>query len=103
MEIRVYRAPGYKGLKAMHDRFAGPEIPILYRCAIHPVLNTSALAGYWHPNPIYFIPFASLDRQEKACAAFASDPEWIRVRQESIESDGHLNSFMKIALYRVEI
>lgn len=101
VELRIYHAPTYRQLRAMHERFEGPEIPIFHRCGIHPVLYTSALAGPWMPNLIYFTPFDSFDAREKAWATFAADPEWIRVRSESIEQHGQVNAFMKLALYRV--
>ena len=59
-ELRIYHAPTYRQLRALHDRFEGPEIPIFHRCGIHPVLYTSALFGPWMPNLVYFTPFDSM-------------------------------------------
>ena len=99
-ELRVYHAPTYRQLQALHERFEGPEIPIFHRCGIHPVLYTSALFGPWMPNLIYFTPFDSLGAREAAWAQFQADEEWIRVRSESIAEHGQVNAFFKVALYK---
>ena len=99
-ELRVYHAPTYRQLSALHDRFEGPEIPIFHRCGIHPVLYTSALFGALMPNLIYFTPFDSLAAREAAWAKFQADEEWIRVRNESIAEHGQVNAFFKVALYK---
>lgn len=99
-ELRVYHAPTYRQLRALHDRFEGPEIPIFHRCGIHPVLYTSALFGQWMPNLVYFTPFDSLGAREAAWAKFQADEEWIRVRTGSVAEHGQVNAFFKVALYR---
>jgi hypothetical protein len=103
VELRMYHAPTYRQLRALHSRFEGPEIPIFHRCGIHPVLYTSALAGEWMPNLIYFTPFASLNARDRAWTTFRADPEWIRVRARSVEEHGQINAFMKVALYHVKV
>lgn len=99
-ELRNYHAPTWRQLRALHDRFEGPEIPIFHRCGIHPVLYTSALFGEMMPNLLYFTPFASLGDREAAWAKFQADEEWIRVRTESVAEHGQINAFFKVALYR---
>jgi hypothetical protein len=99
-ELRVYHAPTWRQLHALHERFEGPEIPIFHRCGIHPVLYTSALFGPWMPNLIYFTPFDSLGDREAAWAKFQADEEWIRVRTESVAEHGQINAFFKVALYK---
>lgn len=99
-ELRVYHAPTYRQSKALHDRFAGPEIPIFHRSGIHPALYASALFGSWMPNLIYFTPFDSLGAREAAWAKFMADEEWIRVRMESVAEHGQINAFFKVALYK---
>jgi hypothetical protein len=102
-ELRVYHAPTYRHLRALHERFEGPEIPIFHRCGIEPVLYTSALFGQWMPNLVYFTPFDSLGAREAAWAKFQADEEWIRVRTESVEEHGQMNAFFKVALYRAAV
>lgn len=99
-ELRNYHAPTYRQLKALHDRFEGPEIPIFHRCGIHPVLYTSALFGERMPNLVYFTPFDSLGAREEAWAKFQADEEWIRVRTESVAEHGQINAFFQVALYK---
>jgi|HigsolmetaAR201D_1030396.scaffolds.fasta_scaffold32747_1 NIPSNAP. len=99
-ELRVYHSPTWRQLAALHDRFAGPEIKIFHRVGIHPILYTQTLMGSDMPNLTYLIPFENLAAREKAWDAFASDPEWIKVRQESIERYGQIASINQISLFR---
>ncbi|MGB9604725.1 MAG: NIPSNAP family protein, partial [Bryobacteraceae bacterium] len=61
---------------------------------------TSTIYGANQPNLTYLIPFESLVAREKAWAAFSADPEWARVRKESIELHGQISSVIQIWLYR---
>jgi hypothetical protein len=99
-ELRTYHAPTYRQLKALHERFAGPEIRIFHRSGVHPILYTSTLIGPSMPNLTYVIPFESLADREKAWTAFGADPEWIKVRAESIEKHGQISSTSQISLWR---
>ena len=99
-ELRVYHSPTQRQLAALHERFAGPEIKIFHRSGIHPVLYSSTLFGDDMPNLTYVIPFASLADREKAWAAFGGDPEWTKVRAESIEKHGQISSVMSMSLDR---
>jgi hypothetical protein len=99
-ELRVYHSPTWRQLKALHERFAGPEIQIFHRCGVHPLLYTSTFYGPNMPNLTYLIPFDSLAAREKAWEAFGADPEWIKVRKESIEKHGQISSVIQISLFR---
>jgi hypothetical protein len=99
-ELRVYHSPTRRQLAALNDRFSGPEITIFHRCGIFPVLYTNAITGENLPNLTYLTPFESLAAREKAWAAFAADPEWMKVRAESIEKFGQISSVMHISLWK---
>src|SRR5579862_699330 len=99
-ELRVYHSPTWRQLKALHERFAGPEIRIFHRVGIHPILYTSTLIGANLPNLTYLIPFDNLAAREKAWDAFGSDPEWLKVRKESIEQHGQISSVIQISLFK---
>ena len=99
-EWRIYHSPTFTQLKALHERFAGPEIKIFHRTGVHPVLYASTLIGPDIPNLTYFIPFDSLDAREKAWAAFGADAEWVKVRRESIEKHGQIASTIQISLWK---
>jgi len=99
-ELRVYHSPTWRQLGALHERFAGPEIRIFHRSGVHPILYTETLAGPNMPNLTYLIPFDSLAAREKAWEAFGADPEWIRVRKESIDRHGQISSIIQMSLYR---
>jgi hypothetical protein len=99
-ELRVYHSPTWRQLKALHERFAGPEIQIFHRVGVHPVFYSSTLIGPNMPNLTYLIPFESLAAREKAWDAFGADPEWIKVRKESIEKHGQISSVIQISLFK---
>jgi hypothetical protein len=99
-ELRVYHSPTWRQLQALHERFAGPEIRIFHRVGVHPILYSSTVIGPNMPNLTYVIPFDDLAAREKAWNAFAADPEWIKVRKESIEQHGQIASVIQIAIYK---
>ena len=99
-ELRVYHSPTWRQLKALHERFAGPEIKIFHRVGIHPVLYSSTLIGQDLPNLTYLIPFDDLAAREKAWNAFGADPEWVKVRKESTDRSGQIASTIQISLWK---
>lgn len=99
-ELRVYHSPTSRQLKLLHERFAGPEIQIFHRVGVRPILYSTTVFGPDRPSLVYLIPFDSLAAREKAWAAFAADPEWIKVRKESIDKGGQISLRMQITLYR---
>jgi len=86
--------------RLLHERFAGPEIRIFHRVGVHPILYTTTLIGPNMPNLTYLTPFASLAEREKAWEAFGADPEWIKVRKESIDKGGQITNQISITLLR---
>ncbi|MCC6366288.1 MAG: NIPSNAP family protein [Bryobacterales bacterium] len=99
-ELRTYHSPTTRQLAALHERFSGPEIRIFHRVGVHPILYTSTIIGANRPNLTYLIPFDSLEARDKAWTAFGADPEWIKVRKESIDRSGQISSVIQIALYK---
>lgn len=99
-ELRVYHAPTFRQLRLVHERFAGQEIKIFHRVGVHPILYTSTLVGPNIPNLIYLTPFDSLAEREKAWDAFGADPEWIKVRKESVDRGGQIVNQISISLLR---
>lgn len=99
-ELRTYHSPTWRQLAALHERFAGPEIRIFHRVGVHPILYTQTLFGQQMPNLTYLIPFDNLAEREKAWAAFGADPEWVKVRAESIAKHGQISSVIQMSLWR---
>jgi hypothetical protein len=99
-ELRTYHSPTERQLRALHERFAGHEIGIFHRCGIHPVLYSSTLFGANKPNLTYLTPFEDLAAREKAWAAFGADPEWVKVRAESIAKSGQITSVIQMSLFK---
>jgi len=99
-EMRVYQAPSEWQMNGVHERFAGPEIPVFHKCGIHPILYASTIAGPQMPNLTYLTPFDSLASREAAWTQFQADPEWHRVRQESIDNHGYTPRIITISLFK---
>ncbi len=99
-ELRVYHSPSWSQLRALHERFAGPETKIFARVGVHPLFYSSTIAGANMPNLTYLIPFENLAAREKAWDAFSADPEWVKVRKESIDKYGQISSVSQISIYK---
>lgn len=99
-ELRVYHSPTRNQLGALHERFAGPEIKIFHRVGVHPILYGETVFGANMPNLTYLTPFDNLGAREKAWDTFGADPEWIKVRKESIDASGQIASVIQISLWR---
>ena len=99
-ELRVYHSPTVRQNKALHQRFSGHEIGIFHRVGVNPILYTTTLFGANRPNLTYLIPFDSLAAREKAWAAFSADEEWVRVRKDSIDRGGQINTVSNISIYK---
>jgi hypothetical protein len=89
-ELWVYESPTHRQLAYLHERFAGGEIEIFHQSGIHPILYADTILGPNLPNMVYLIPFESEAQREKAWAAFRSNPDWIRIRDESVPRGGEI-------------
>jgi hypothetical protein len=99
-ELRVYRSPTERQLRALNERFGGPEVRIFHRVGIHPILYGETVIGPGMPNLVYLTPFETLAERDKAWQAFGADPEWQKVRKESIERGGQVVQDSSITLLR---
>ena len=102
-ELRTYHSPTWMQLAALHQRFAGPESRIFHRSGIHPIIFSETLVGPQMPNLTYLTPFEDLAAREKAWDAFGADPEWVKVRKESIDAHGQISSVIQITLLRATL
>jgi NIPSNAP len=99
-ELRVYHSPTMRQLRMVHERFTGKEIEIFHRSGVHPILYGDTIIGPDLPNLTYLTPFTSLADREKAWDAFGADPEWVKVRAESIARGGQIVDHNNISLWR---
>jgi hypothetical protein len=99
-EMRVYHSPTQRQLAMLHERFAGAEVKIFHRSGVNPILYANTIAGPDMPNLTYIIPFATLADREKAWGAFGADPEWIKVRDESVAKGGQIVAYQNMSLWR---
>jgi hypothetical protein len=99
-ELRIYHSPTVRQLRLVHERFTGKEIEIFHRSGVHPILYADTIVGPDMPNLTYLTPFTSLADREKAWDAFGADPEWVKVRAESIARGGQIVNYNNISLWR---
>ena len=80
-ELRVYDIPAGR-MKDINDRFANHTTRIWKRLGIRPVAFWENIIG---PSNIltYILAWESLAEREKKWTAFASDPEWIKIAEET--------------------
>jgi hypothetical protein len=89
-ELRIYESPTHRQLGYLHDRFAGGEIEIFHKSGIFPVLYADTIIGPNRPNMAYLIPFESESHREKCWAAFRSNPDWVKIRDASVQHGGEI-------------
>ncbi len=99
-ELRVYHSPTRRQLALLHERFSGPEIQIFHRSGIHPLFYSETVFGPDMPNLTYLTPFSSLADREKAWQTFSADPEWAKVRADSVARGGQIVSLTDISLWQ---
>ena len=90
-ELRIYESPTNRQLGYLHDRFGNAgEIDIFHKSGIHPVLYADTVFGPNQPNMTYLIPFESEAHRENAWAAFNANPDWVKIRAESVRHGGEI-------------
>ena len=99
-EMRVYQTRTLKGLRGLKERFAEAEVKILAKAGSQPILFGATAIGPDNPNLTWMIAFEDMAAREKFNAAFAADPDWIKLRQRSLDRYGQIPSIRRITLYR---
>jgi hypothetical protein len=99
-EMRYYHSPTSRQLGLVHDRFAKSTLPIFNRFGIHPLLFADTIIGSDMPSLFYIIPFNTLADREKAWDGFNADPEWIKVRADTVARGGQIVNVTNIAMWR---
>lgn len=89
-ELRIYESPTWKQLGYLHERFAGGEIGVFHKSGIDPVFYADTLIGPNQPNMVYLIPFESAAQREAAWQSFRDNPDWVKIRDDSIRKGGEI-------------
>lgn len=79
-EIRTYESNSSVTLHRKMKMFDDGEIGIFRRLGMNPVFFGETVVGRNRPNLTYMLAFDDLGHREKAWRAFASDPEWQKMR-----------------------
>jgi hypothetical protein len=99
-EMRVYQTRTLKELRGLKERFAEAEVRILAKAGAQPILFGATAIGPDNPNLTWVIAFEDMAAREKFNAAFAADPDWVKLRQQSLDRYGQIPSIRRITLYR---
>jgi hypothetical protein len=99
-EMRIYQTHTQKELRGLVERFAEAEAKILARAGSQLVMFGTTVFGNDKPNLTWMLAFEDMAAREKFSAAFNADPEWIKVRQQSLERYGQIPSYRRLTLYR---
>ena len=99
-EMRLYQTRTLKELRGLKERFAEAEVKILAKAGSQPILFGATVIGPDNPNLTWMIAFEDMAAREKFNAAFAADPDWIKLRQQSLDRYGQIPSIRRITLYR---
>ncbi len=99
-EMRVYHANTFRGHRGLHERFAEAEVKILAKCGATPILFSSTVAGNDMPNLTWMIAFADAPARDAFSKAFSADPDWLKLRAQSLERYGQIPNSRKITLFQ---
>lgn len=95
-ELRIYRCiPGR--LSALIARFQDHTLRLWEKHGIRQTGFWTTLVGESNQDLTYMLVWDSMGERDKRWAAFATDPEWIAVRDES-EKDGQIVENIRNAL-----
>ncbi len=81
-EYRVYEAAPGK-MPELHARFRDHTLRIFERHGIKNIGYWTASVGDYNDRLIYLLAFEDAGHRDRAFAAFAQDPEWLKVKAES--------------------
>ena len=88
-ELRIYRTiPGR--LPALLSRFQNHTLKLWEKHGIRQAGFWTTLVGESNNDLTYLLAWESLAEREQKWNAFATDPEWLKVRAET-EADGPIN------------
>jgi hypothetical protein len=99
-EMRVYHANTARGHRGLLERFEAAEVKILANCGATPILFSSTVAGNDMPNLTWMMAFADAAARDKFSKAFSADPEWAKLRAQSMERYGQIPNSRKITLFQ---
>jgi hypothetical protein len=99
-ELRVYQTRTARELRGLIGRFREGEAKILAKAGSANILFASTAIGQDHPNLTWLMGFEDMAAREKFSAAFAADPDWIKLRAESVQRWGQIPSIRRLTLYR---
>lgn len=99
-ELRVYQTHTEKELRGLVERFAEAEAAILARSGSQPVVYGTTVFGQDKPNLTWMMGFEDMAARDRFTAAFNADPDWIKLRQDSLKRWGQIPKYRRLTLYR---
>jgi NIPSNAP len=97
-ELRTYEAALGK-LAALNARFRDHTMPLFTRHNMQVVGFWTYAHGGWSDQLVYLMAFENMADRDAKWAAFQSDPDWIKARDES-QRDGTLTTRIRSDILR---
>ncbi len=83
-ELRTYESDTYKHFLAINRRFRDHTVKLFAKHGFDQIFYGTMEYGTTMPCLTYLLAFDSLAHREKAWAEFGADPDWVKVRNESV-------------------
>jgi hypothetical protein len=99
-ELRTYESNNIRSLARKIRMFDEGEIAIFRKVGMIPVFFGEALAGRNLPQLTYMLAYDDMAARDKAWAAFGSNPDWAKLKNEPGASDGEIVSNISNAILR---
>ena len=99
-ELRMYESPNGSTLARKIKMFNDGEIGIFKRLGMQPVFFGETIVGSKMPNLVYMLSFDDFAARERLWRAFASDPEWQKLRSQPGLSDAEIVSNISNSILR---
>lgn len=99
-ELRTYESNDPHTLARKVRMFNEGEIGLFRKFHMTPVFFGETIAGRNMPNLTYLLAFDDLAAREKAWAAFASSPEWSKMKSQPGFADGEIVSNISNSILR---
>lgn len=99
-ELRTYESNNSLTLARKVKMFADGEIALFRKLGMTPVFFGQCIAGRNMPNLTYMLAYDDLATREKVWSAFASSPEWQKMKSQPGVSDGEIVSNISNTMLR---
>ena len=99
-ELRTYESPTDQDHKRKVEMFNSGEFDVFEKAGFWQIFYGDTVIGSRMPNLTYMLVYDNLAAREKNWAAFAADPQWLKLRATPGLSDAEIVSNISNTLLR---